>query len=451
MDYKHGFVKLNIIIITVAALCFFMSACGHNGKASNTSTTNQNITASGYDDIVVEMPKRTEASTENDKTNENNTLSSLQDENYADKGEKGKTEQIQTLEEKYDEEIIKKLNSMTLHEKVAQMFIIFPESLVDGVPCVCAAGEATKKSIDSIPVGGIVYLSQNLKNPEQVKNMLYNTQQYSMERIGIPAFLSVDEEGGRIARIANNRAFMQNNVGNMSAVGSLNNSDNAFIVGNSIGSYLADLGFNLDFAPVADIMGEQYNPVISDRTFSSDPVIVSDMALAVSKGLEAKGVISVFKHFPGHGSTKGDPHKGYAYTEKTLEELKTCDLVPFQKAIEEDVSMIMVGHISVPDVEKEGIPASLSGFFINDLLRNEMGYDGVVVTDAMNMGAISDNYSADKASILAIKAGVDIVLMPKDFKTAYNGVLSAVERGEISKERIDESVARIIRLKQKMK
>lgn len=434
-------IKLNNIIVTVVLLwsCFCLFGCGKNDDNSK------------INDIDVE--NTTEVNTvQFDTTNENMDLNTEGKNTESNSTESDSTErnstEISNSEDKDTAFINKKIASMTLEEKVAQMFIIFPESLVDGVDCVSVAGEATKNSIENIPVGGIVYLSQNIKTPEQVKSMLANTQQYSMDRIGIPMFLCVDEEGGKIARIANNRSFGIENVGDMWKVGEINDADNAYIIGNTIGAYLSELGFNLDFSPDADVMGEKYNYVIGRRSFSSDPDIVADMTLAVSKGLNAKGVVSVYKHFPGHGSTTGDPHKGYAYTEKSIDDLKSCDLIPFEKGIENEVPVIMVGHISLPNILTDNTPASLSEEIIQGLLRDQMGYDGVIITDAMNMGAVSDRYDSDVAAVTAVKAGADIVLMPKDFKAAYNGMLTAVESGEISETRIDESVRRILKVKQ---
>ena len=426
-------IKLNMFLATVIllGLSFGISGCGN----SNGHSGEENVIVEDYseaDSVQDVLPD------ENDSFEVDAESKAIND-GYLE---------IEDIEQDKDTTFInEKLDSMTLEEKVAQMFIIFPESLVEGVDCVSVAGEATKSSIDNIPVGGIVYLGQNIKTPEQVKDMLDNTQQYSMDRIGIPMFLCVDEEGGKIARIANNRSFGVENVGDMWKIGEINDPDNAYIIGNTIGAYLSELGFNLDFSPDADVMGEKYNYVIGRRAFSDDPDIVSDMALAVSRGLNAKGVISVYKHFPGHGSTTGDPHKGYAYTEKSLDELKTCDLIPFKKAIENDVPFIMVGHISLPNILNDDTPASLSEDIVRGLLRDDMGYEGVIITDAMNMGAVSDRYESDVAAVTAVKAGVDIILMPKDFKAAYEGVLKAVKNGEIQEERIDESVRRIIKIK----
>lgn len=353
-------------------------------------------------------------------------------------------------EELLEQKVNEYLKKMTLEEKAAQLFVILPESLMSGVDSVTAAGEMTKDAIDEIPVGGFIYMSKNLRSEEQVKTMLENVQKYSMERIGLPAFLCVDEEGGTVARIGGSGRFDVPVIEDMSVIGQAKDFDRALEVGEDIGKYLSELGFNVDFAPVADVLSNSGNIVVKRRSFGNDPELVADMSLKVSDGLEKYGVYSTYKHFPGHGSTVGDTHEGYAYTNKTLEELKECELIPFQKGIDNGVSFIMVAHISVPNVVGDNTPASLSKEIIHDLLREEMGYDGIVITDAMNMGAIVQQYSSANAAVKSIQAGVDIILMPANFKSAYNGVIEAVNNGTLSEERIDESVRRILRVKLKM-
>lgn len=346
-----------------------------------------------------------------------------------------------------DQQVEEYMESMTLEEKTAQLFIVLPESLMEGVDCVTAAGETTRKAIHEIPVGGFIYLSRNLKSESQVKSMLENTQNYSMERLGLPAFLCVDEEGGSVTRIGGREGFDVPVIGDMADIGASGDVEKARKVGENMGTYLSRMGFNVDFAPVADVWSNPENQVVKRRSFGADPRLVSEMASAVSKGLHSKGVLSVYKHFPGHGATAGDTHKGYAYTEKTREEIKECELIPFQRGIEEKVPFIMAGHLSLPGLTGDDTPASLSPAVIGDLLRRDMGYDGIVVTDALNMGAVVQQYSSQEAAVKALKAGVDILLMPYDFKAAYRGVLEAVERGELSEARIDESVRRILRVK----
>lgn len=163
------------------------------------------------------------------------------------------------------------------------------------------------------------------------------------------------------------------------------------------------------------------------------------------------GVLATYKHFPGHGATAGDTHAGYAYSNCTLEELKSSELIPFEAGIKAGISFVMVGHISFPNILGDDTPASLSQYIIEDLLRNQMQYDGIVITDAMNMGAIAQQNSSSEAAVRAIQAGVDVILMPEDFKSAYQGVIDAVNNNMISKARIDQSLKRILSIKVEMK
>lgn len=335
---------------------------------------------------------------------------------------------------------------MTLEDKIAQMFVITPDALT-GYNGVTAAGDTTKAAYQERPVGGIIYMSDNLTDRDQTAAMLDNMQAIAKERTGLPLFLCVDEEGGSVARIASTPAFEIENVGDMSAIGESGDSGNAYNAGNTIGMYLAELGFNVDFAPVADVLTNADNTAIGDRSFGSDAQTVASMVTAELDGLSAAGVYGTVKHFPGHGGTAGDSHDGAVTTERTLEELMAEELVPFQSAVDAGVTFVMVGHISVPNVTGDNTPSSLSEMMITDVLRTQMGYDGIVITDAMNMKAITGHYNSDKAAVLAVTAGADVILMPADYASAYSGLLKAVQDGTITEERIDESVNRIVRAK----
>lgn len=361
-----------------------------------------------------------------------------------------KTEEVKepekSAEELLEEQIDKMIADMSLEERVLQLFVITPEALTR-VDTVVAAGEATKEAIIERPVGGLIYFQKNLQNPEQVKEMLSNTYQYYREAGAPVPFLSVDEEGGSVARIGGQSAFGVERLPDMRVIGENGNAEEAKRVGDVIGSYLSELGFNLDFAPDADVLTNPQNEVVKKRSFGSDAELVSRMSMAVVKGLEEHGIYATLKHYPGHGATLSDSHKGYAYTDKTLEELMEEELIPFKEGISEDIHFIMVAHISVPEITKDTVPCSLSPYMVTDVLREQLGYQGIVITDAMNMGAISQEYNSKEASVMALKAGVDLVLMPTDFEEAYQGVLSAIEEGELTEERIDESVRRVLRLK----
>ena len=335
---------------------------------------------------------------------------------------------------------------LTLEQRVAQMFMITPDALT-GVSGATRAGDSTRTAFAQYPVGGLVYMSANLTGPDQTTEMLSNMKNFSQDTVGLPIFLGVDEEGGTVTRIASNQEFGVTDVGNMSAVGASGDAQNAYNAGSTIGTYLNNLGFNMDFAPVADVLSNPDNAVVKDRSFGSDSQLVADMVCAEMNGLNEHQIASVIKHFPGHGATSGDSHDGVVTIEKSLDELMANELIPFQQAINSGASFVMVGHISVPAITGDNTPASLSNAMVTGVLRDQMGFHGVVITDAMNMGAITAGYSSADAAVAAINAGVDIILMPDDFKGAYQGVLDAVANGTISEERINESAARIIKAK----
>lgn len=348
-----------------------------------------------------------------------------------------------------DDRVEKLLAGMDLKQKVAQMFMVTPEALT-GYSKVTAAGEVTKQCFIRYPVGGVIYMAGNLIDTEQTRIMLSNMQDYSVEYLGFPVFLGVDEEGGTVARIAGNRAFGVEDVGNISEIGASGNCDLAYQAGGTIGAYLSALGFNLDFAPVADVWSNKKNTVVKYRSPGSDAELVRDMVIAQIEGFKEQGILCAVKHFPGHGSTSEDSHNGAAVVERTLQELFECDLIPFKGAVQAGVPFVMVGHLSLPKVVEKDVPAVFSKEIITDILRGELGFCGIVITDALDMGAVTDYYSSAQAAVMAVAAGADMLLMPEDFVAAYEGVLNAVQRGELTQERIDESVRRILKVKLEM-
>lgn len=384
-------------------------------------------------------------SNKTDKTTETRSTETLNDSrNMQNPGEA-----TEPAVDPLDEQASQLVSGMSLEDKVAQMFVITPEALT-GYASVTAAGDTTKAAYESRPVGGLIYMADNLLSTEQTTEMLTNMQNIAMERTGLPVFLSVDEEGGTVARVAKNDAFGVTDVGNMSDIGATGDAQNAYNAGVTIGTYLKQLGFNVDYAPVADVLTTPDNTVIGTRSFGSDASVVADMVTKELEGLSSQGVFGVVKHFPGHGGVSGDSHDGAVTLDKSLEELMQTEFVPFQKAVENGVSFVMVGHISVPQVVGDNTPASLSQMMVSNVLREQLGYQGIVITDAMNMGAITGSYTADQAAVMAVNAGVDMILMPQDYETAYNGLLQAVQDGTITEDRINESVTRIVKVKLQM-
>lgn len=341
------------------------------------------------------------------------------------------------------------ISNMSLEEKVAQLFIITPEALT-GVDSVTMAGDYTRSSFNNYPVGGIVYFENNIQSESQLYEMASAMQLISMERIQLPVFLCTDEEGGSVNRITGRGVADVPYIPSMYEIGTMGDPKEAYNIGFTIGSYLKRMGINVDFAPVADIYSNPENTVIGTRSFGGSPELVSEMVGNEVLGMKSVNMKATLKHFPGHGDTAADSHSGMAMSYKTLDELRMFELRPFKAGIEAGTDFIMLGHITFPNIINDGIPASLSKWCVTDLLRNELGYEGIIITDALNMGAVSNYYSSGDAAIMAIRAGVDMLLMPADFYSAYNAIVLAVQTGEISEERIDESLERILRVKSEL-
>ena len=318
------------------------------------------------------------------------------------------------------------LEQMSPEQKVGQLFMV-----------------RTKDLDPQLQLGGAVLFSADVTTPEELKAKIAACQEASP--LGL--FIGIDEEGGRVARIAPRDAFGVQRYESMLAVGSSGDPEDARQAGLTIGTYLREYGVNVDFAPDADVFTNPQNKVIGDRAFSTDPQIAADMVSACVDGFHQSGTICCIKHFPGHGDTLSDTHNGTVFVEKTWEEMLECEMLPFKAGIAAGTDMVMAAHVNAVNVSSDGLPASLSKEMITGRLRGELGFDGVVITDALEMKAIDDAYGTGEACVMAFEAGADILLMPSDIHKAYDGVLEAVRSGRISAERLNQSVARILRLK----
>ena len=372
------------------------------------------------------------------------TVEGSTDETTGEVGEQPSEEP--TVQEQYTEEEVLDdvveaiISEMTLEEKVAGLFVVTPEAIT-GVNTATQAGDGTKKALEKYPVGGLVYFAKNIQSEEQIKKMIESSISYCK----YPLFIAVNEEGGKVSPLA--EKLKLNNIGDMADIGSSGDNAKAYETMKTVGTYMSGYGFNLNFSPVADVLTNEKNKTIGDRAFSSDASVVAGMVTSAMKGLEETGVTACVKYFPGTGSASGDTHNGLPVVDKSLEELKQTELVPFVSAIENGANMIMVGHISLPQVVGDNTSATMSKEVISDLLRSELGFNGVVITDAMNVEAITEYYGSDEAAIRAFKAGADMVLMPEDFEGAYKGVIEAVKDGTISEDRINNSLKRVYRIK----
>ncbi|WP_202709733.1 beta-N-acetylhexosaminidase [Sporosalibacterium faouarense] len=332
------------------------------------------------------------------------------------------------------------IKTMTLDEKIGQMVILGFEG--------DSLNEDVKSLINQYKVGGFILFKRNVENSNQLLSLLNSLKETNSDN-KIPLFLAVDEEGGKVSRMPDELIDLPNS----NVVGESKNNEFAINLGRILGQQLQSFGFNLDFAPVLDVNSNPNNPVIGVRSLSSNPQVVGELGVEIMNGIKEKGIIPVVKHFPGHGDTSVDSHLGLPKVNKDLSSLRQLELIPFKEAIENDVDTIMIAHILFPELDPN-YPASLSERLVTDLLRKEMGYKGVVITDDLTMGAIKDNYSINDAAVKAILAGGDIVLVCHEYEneiTAIDSLKEAVVNGIITEERIDESVYRILKLKNKYK
>ena len=337
---------------------------------------------------------------------------------------------------------------LTLEEKVGQLFIVRPDALdltlpqetIDDAKAngVTELTDAMRGTLQKYPVGGVCQFGKNIESPAQIK--AFNA--FLQEASDIPLFITVDEEVGAVARLANNDAFDLPQYTSAAAIAEFG-AGNVNFIGSTIGGYLHMYGFNMDFAPVADVNTNPDNPIIGTRAFSSDPAVAAECAVAMAKGLAGEGILPTFKHFPGHGDTAEDSHTGLAYSCRTVDELAACELLPFEAAAEAGPHAVMVGHIVVPELTGD-TPATLSAAAIALVPDAE---NTLIVTDSLAMGAITDSYTPGEAAVLALQAGCDVLLMPDGLADAYDAVLAAVQDGTISEQRLDESVAKILRMK----
>ena len=341
-----------------------------------------------------------------------------------------------TEETKELDKIKEKIDSMTLEQKIGQLFIVgFEGDIIN---------DEIIDLVNNQEVGGLIYFSRNVVDSNQIITLNNEIKDIKKD---IPLFISVDEEGGVVSRVPDE--FLK--LPSSGYIGKFDDENLSYNIGSIISKELKSLGFNMDFAPVLDIDSNPNNTVIGERAFGNNADIVSKLGIKTMEGLRDGGIIPVVKHFPGHGDTDIDSHYGLPIVTKTLEELNNLEFIPFKNAIENGADVVMVSSIILSSIDSE-YPATMSKKVTTDILRNKLNFDGVIATDDMTMGAIMDNYNLTDAVIMAINAGNDLILVCHgydDIIKSISAVKDAVSSNIISEERIDESVYRILKLKEK--
>jgi len=329
-----------------------------------------------------------------------------------------------------DDEVKNKMSKMNLEQKIAQMLILYSTS--DTV------SDDFKNTLKIYNPGGFILMKENITTFDKTKKFVDDLQKNS----DIPMIISIDQEGGNVQRLLELKDVKPTNIPYMYYLGQTNDTNLAYEVGKLMAEELRTIGVNVDYAPVLDIYSNKDNKVIGKRSFGTTPEQVSNMALSYAKGLEENGVIATYKHFPGHGDTSVDSHYNLPVITKSYDELKNFELIPFKKAIESDAKIIMIGHLNFTNITSDGVPSSLSEKIITDILKKDLGYKGLVITDALNMGALTKKYTDEEIYTKTINAGVDLLLMPNGSKKAIEYI-----KKNISEERINKSVEKILKFK----
>ncbi len=334
-----------------------------------------------------------------------------------------------------EEKIKKQLKKKTLDEKIAQMLIIYYSSTT--------YDETLEQTIKEVKPGGFILMNDNISTYQNTLNLVKSMQNDSK----IPMIISIDQEGGIVQRLQKITDIEVTNIPSMLALGKTNDKNLAYNVGKIMAQQLKTLGINLDFAPVVDIYSNKDNKVIANRSFGSNSEEVTTMALALKQGLEDNNVNTCLKHFPGHGDTTVDSHYNLPVINKDYNDLSKVELIPYYKAIKNNTNMIMIGHIALPKITKDNTPASLSKEIITNLLKTKLKYQGLVITDALNMKALTDNYSDKEIYTMAINAGVDLLLMPNGSRKAIEYIKESIKEKKITEQMINTSVTKILTYK----
>lgn len=330
------------------------------------------------------------------------------------------------------------IESMSIDEKIGQMIF----AGISGKEI----NAQTEQLVKSYKFGGIIFNGKNLSSPSQTVAYV-NELKAANSNNKLPLFFGIDQEGGRISKLPGDLIDIPSNM----EIGEINKPSFSFEMGSVLGKLVSAYGFNVNFAPVLDVNSNPNNPVIGDRSFGNNPKIVSKLGVQTMKGIQSEKIIPTIKHFPGHGDTSVDSHLELPIVNKSLTELEKLELIPFERAIDEGAEMVMIAHILLPKVDRE-LPSSLSKEIITGILRNKIGFDGVIITDDMTMKAITENFDIGNAAVMSVKAGSDMIMVAHDYDNIMNvfsAMKKAVEQGEISEERLNESVTRILKLKKK--
>ena len=334
------------------------------------------------------------------------------------------------------------LSSITIEEKIGQLIFVDLRNLAGAASAVTVSPQVIAL-LDSIRPGGIILFSESFKTIPQVWDLIFTLQQVS----DIPLFIATDQEGGVVSRLSNREGLPATTIPSQETIGSTGDPAMAYLAAEIIGRELYCLGVNMNFAPVADLVSDPESSVIGSRSYGSDADLVARMVGSAVEGIQGQGVSSVVKHFPGHGEAPSDTHAGESILDFDEERFMSRELIPFIAAIEAGCDGIMTAHLRLPRIVKDPVPATFSPYILQTIMRERLGFEGLIITDSLSMKAVELFWDAGEAAVLAVEAGADILLMPRNPHRSFRAVLDAVASGRIPEERIDRSVERILYIK----
>lgn len=428
-----------IFLLSIVFLGIVLAGCGYESPTSNSITYPSSTTENAPNSSSV-ASSTSHSSNSSEAISNGQTPSTESDSNSGSTGENNSTDESNLNEGNNINDAIKdKIKEMTMEEKLGQLVMVG----LDGY----SIDDNAKTFISNYKVSGFIFFSRNIESQQQSLELANSLKALNEESSNIPLLLGVDEEGGRVSRLPTQYKKLPTNQ----KIGSINNTEFSREIGEILGQQVNSLGLNLDFAPVMDIMSNPKNTVIGNRSFGNNADVVSSLGLSTHDGIKSQNVIPVIKHFPGHGDTTVDSHVGLPVVTKSLDQLSKLELIPFEASINNGADVVMVSHILMQKLDSK-YPASFSKAIITDLLREKMGFKGVVITDDITMGAVTKNYALGDMAVKSLQAGSDIILVCHDFNKqieVLDSIKSAVENGEISEQYIDEKVYRVLSLKQK--
>lgn len=408
------------VLFLLLGMMIMLAACGQSGQSNPSASPGTGTGQEGTGNSSGEAGSPPSGSeTENSPGNE--------------------PEEGTTPSQENQDPVQQQLDQMTLEEKVGQMIL----AGVQGT----ALDDQARRMIADQKVGGIILYANNVTTLDGTAKFVQSIKEANHSN-PVPILMGVDQEGGKVSRMPDEVESIPSN----GKVGKTKDEGLAEEMGTLLARQVKLAGFNLDFAPVLDVNSNPKNPVIGDRSFGSTAELVSRLGVAEMKGLRSEGIIPVVKHFPGHGDTSVDSHLELPVVNKTEQQLAKLEWIPFEAAIKEHAEAVMVAHILFPKLDPK-YPASLSNVIIGEQLRGKFNYQGVVITDDLSMGAIAKNYKLDEAALASVRAGSDILLVAHSYesaKTIFDTLIGAVKKGKLDESRIDESVYRILALKQKV-